>query len=87
MRNIRSSGIGGRPAPVVPFGYTGSTSVHSCAHGTTRSISARKRSRRVGLRKASNPVAANVGCIGFFILVLLDRKGPPLESRNKSDVP
>jgi hypothetical protein len=47
MRSIRSIPTGGRPLP--GFGYNGSTSPHSAAHGTTRSISARNAARRVVL--------------------------------------
>ena len=65
MRSIRCSPTVGRPAPS-PFGYTGSTSAHSVAHGTTWSICARNSSRRVRLRWISNPAVARLCCVGFI---------------------
>lgn len=68
MRSMRSMPTGRRPAPA-GCGYTGSISAHSSAHGTTWFISARNTSRRVVLRKVSNPGAvANVSwCMSRFL--------------------
>jgi hypothetical protein len=55
IRNIRSSGIGGRPPCSPTFGYTGSITAASSAHGMIRSMSVRNCARRVVFPYFSNP--------------------------------
>jgi hypothetical protein len=86
MRSIRSTPMGGRPAPSA-FGYHGMITAASSSHGITCSISARNRSRRVGFRYCSKLASAKVCCDmarppkWCEAIHSIDRKG------NKSELP
>ena len=56
---MRSIPTGGRPGPSA-LGYSGSMTATNSAHGTTRFISLRNCSRRVGLRYCSSVTSANI---------------------------